>query len=221
MLRRGIPLLWISLIALGYFSATAQTRIAYVDVATVMDKLPEAQDAQRQLDNLVETWQKELEGLEAEWQEKYEEYDKRKLILTEQGRANAERELQALDAEIMQYRDEKFGQNGELFTKEEELMRPIQNLVFETVNKLAEEEGYDYVIDKSGGVMILYANDDHDLTAKLIEKIQTALPARETEASRQFKSGESGQTGTSGTDTGSGRDQGRERMNVPPPSNPR
>jgi len=158
--------------------AQAQQKIAYVDIATVMKALPDAQDAQKKLDAAVEKWQKELESMESSWQQKFNDYDKRKLILTDQGRVNAERELQDLDRKIMEFRDKKFGQNGELFTMENELMQPIQNLVFEQVELMAKDQGYDYVLDKSGGVSIIYAKESHDLTEKLIDRIKKLLPER-------------------------------------------
>ena len=159
--------------------AVAQQKIAYVDIAAIMKELPESQEAQRILDALVDQWQKELQQLEDEWQAKFNDYDKRKLILTEQGRARAEKELQELDARIMDYRDQKFGQDGELFKEEDRIMRPIQDLVFDQVKGLAVEKGYDYVMDKSGGVMIIYANPEHDLTTEAIDRIKSYLPARE------------------------------------------
>jgi len=192
-----LPVIAFSFLACA-FVATAQQKVAYVDIATVMQRLPEAQDAQRQLDNQVDSWQKELDNLEKEWQEKYSDYDKRKLILTEQGRANAERELQALDAQIMEFRDKKFGQNGELFKKEEELMRPIQNMIFEQVKLLAKDKGFDYIIDKSSGATIIYANEKYDLTEDLIKRIESTLPARQTSATQEFETGKQNTTGNQG-----------------------
>lgn len=173
----------------------AQQKIAYVDIAAIMKLLPDAQEAQRKLDITVESWQKELEALEKDWQQKFNDYDKRKLILTDQGRANAERELQELDRKIMDFRDKKFGQNGELFTKEDELMRPIQNIVFEQVKQLGVELGYDYVLDKSGGVMIIYAKESLDLTSKAVERITKILPARTLSGQGGQQGGQQGQPG--------------------------
>jgi outer membrane protein len=167
------------LLLLPSLQTAAQQNMAYVDIAAIMKEIPEAQEAQRQLDVLVDRWQKELKDLEDEWQAKFNDYDKRKLILTDQGRANAEKNLQELDARIMQFRDRKFGQNGELFREEDRIMRPIQDLVFDQVKALAMELDYDYVFDKSGGVMIIYAKDEYDLTKRAIERIKTTLPARE------------------------------------------
>ncbi len=179
-MRKPLILLLLAAALIVPDGARAQQKIAYVDISAIMKAIPDAQDAQRQLDNMVDAWQKELDRMQKEWQDKYNDYDKRKLILTDQGRSNAERELQELERSILTFRDQKFGQNGELFTKEDELMKPIQNLVFEQVNQLAKELNYDYVLDKSGGVMMIFANEKFDLTNQVVERIKKALPPRST-----------------------------------------
>jgi outer membrane protein len=154
------------------FGATAQ-KIGWINSAAIMEKLPEAQDAQRQLDNLVTDWQNELATMQNDWQKKYEEYDKKKLILTDEQRAQSERELQELDKKIAEYRQKKFGQNGELFTKQNDLMKPLQNKIFKVLEDLAKEDGYDYIFDKSGDVLLMYSNDKYDLTSKVLERMTT------------------------------------------------
>jgi outer membrane protein len=151
----------------------AQQKIAWVNSAAIMEKLPEAQDAQRQIDNLVADWQGELAKMQNDWQRKYEEYDKKKLILTDQLRAQTEKDLQELDKKIADYRNKKFGQNGELFNKQNELMKPVQNKVFKVVQDLALESDYDYVFDKSADIILMYSKDKYDLTSKVLERLST------------------------------------------------
>jgi outer membrane protein len=136
-----------------------------------MDKLPEAQDAQRQIDNLVAQWQSELAKMQNEWQKKFQEYDKKKLILTDQLRAETEKELQDMDKKIVDFRSKKFGQNGELFNKQNELIKPIQNKIFKMLQDIAKEDDYDYIFDKSGDILLMYSNDKYDLTDKVIERL--------------------------------------------------
>ena len=161
------------LLALCTQSTFAQAKIAWVNSQAIMDKLPEAQDAQRQLDNIVTQWQGELAKMQNDWQRKYEEYDKQKLILTDQRRVLAEKELQELDKKIADYRTKKFGQNGELFNKQNELMKPVQNKIFKIIEDIAKEDGYDYVFDKSGDILLLYTNEKYDLTTKVSERIKS------------------------------------------------
>jgi len=153
-------------------TAVAQTKIAYINSQTIMEQLPEAQDAQKQLDALTLEWQNELNRMAADIQRKVDEYDKRKLIMTDKRRAEVEKELQELDKKLVEYRNQKFGANGELFTKQNELMKPIQEKIFKAVKDVADAEGYDYVVDRSSSTLLLYANSKHDLTQKVLEKIQ-------------------------------------------------
>jgi outer membrane protein len=211
MLRTILPLLLIALVLSG--NATyAQQKIAYVDVSAIMKALPESQEAQRQLDNQVELWQKELEALEKDWQTKYNDYDKRKLILTEQGRVAAEKDLQELDRKIKSFQDQKFGQSGELFKLEDQMMKPLQDIVFEQVKQLGVELGYDYVFDKSGGVMIIYAKESLDLTKKAIERIEKLLPARATPQNATDRPG--------GQQPGQQQQPGQGQPPMVPPPNP-
>ncbi|MBM4159816.1 MAG: OmpH family outer membrane protein [Ignavibacteria bacterium] len=157
---------------LGFAAAAfGQVKIGFVSTEAIMKQLPDAQDAQKQLDALVVQWQGELNTMQQEWQKKLGEYDKRKLIMTEQRRAEAERELRDLDQRMLEFRSRKFGQNGELFTKQNELMKPVQDRVFKVIQDVAVEDGYDYVFDKSGEILLMYANAKYDLTPRVLAKL--------------------------------------------------
>ena len=168
-------LLWRSaLLLLCMGTVYGQTKIGYVDSQSIMQKLPEGQDAQKQLDALVAQWQGEITKMQNEWQQKYGEYDKKKLIMSDQTRAEAERELVALEKKVTDYRNQKFGPNGEMFTKQNELLKPVQDRVFKAIQDVAVEENYDYVLDKSGQILLLYANDKYDLTPQVLQKLQVS-----------------------------------------------
>ena len=156
--------------------AMSQVKIAYVTTEAIMKQLPDAQDAQKQLDQFVVDWQGELNKLQQDWQKKLDDYDKRKLIMTEQRRADAEKELRDLEQKVAEYRNKKFGQNGDLFLKQNELMKPVQDRVFKAIQDVALEEGYDYVFDKSGEILLMYANTKYDLTPKVLAKL-TVVPS--------------------------------------------
>ena len=158
--------------------AGAQVKIGYFSSDAVMKQLPDAQDAQKQLDQLVADWQAEVTKMQDDWKKRFEEYDKRKLIMTDQRRADAEKELRELDQKIIDFRNQKFGQNGELFQKQNELMKPVQDRVFKAVQELAKDEAYDYIFDKSGDIVLMYANEKYDVTQKIFAKLKvTAAPA--------------------------------------------
>lgn len=150
----------------------AQIKIGYVDSDAIMAKLPDAQDAQQQLDAMIQEWQNELNTLEKTWKDKYDDYEKRKLIMSDQTRAQTESELVKLEEKMNEYRQKKFGTNGELFQKQDELMKPIQNRVFNAIKEVAEDEELDFVFDRSGDILFLYAKEKYDITNLVLEKLK-------------------------------------------------
>jgi outer membrane protein len=161
------------LLALACAGSAAQMKIGHINSETIMQTLPEAIDAQKSIDALVAGWEGDLQKMQADWKKKYDEFDKRKLILTDQVRADQERELRELDQSITDFRNKKFGQNGELFQKQNEIMKPIQNKMFHVLEEVAKDDGYDYIFDRSGEILVLYANDKYDLTQRVLQRMQT------------------------------------------------
>lgn len=151
--------------------ASAQLKIGYIDSDTVMDKLPDVQDARQKLDALIQEWQAELKELENKWKTKFDDYEKRKLIMTDQTRSETEAELIKLENDIAQFRDKKFGTNGELFQKQDEFMKPVQNKIFNAIKLVAEEDDLDFVFDRSGDIMILFAKEQYDISQKVLDKL--------------------------------------------------
>lgn len=170
-----MKLTFISLaIFLSLFStiSRAQLKIGYVDSNTILDNLPDAQDARQKVDALIQEWQNELKEMESKLKIKKDDYEKRKLIMTEQTSTDSLAAIKKFEKEIADYRDKKFGANGELFQKEDELMKPVQNKVFNTIKDIAEEEDLDFVFDRSGDILFLYAKEKYDLTSKVLEKLK-------------------------------------------------
>ena len=149
-----------------------QLKIGYVDSDTIFDKLPDAVDAQKKIDAIIQEWQEELSKMENEWQTKYDDYEKRKLIMSSQKRTEIEKELVSIENQISEYRQTKFGVDGELFKKQEEFMKPIQNKVFNVIQEVAKENDLDFVFDRSGDIIFLYAKEEYDITNLILEKLQ-------------------------------------------------
>lgn len=150
----------------------AQPKIGYVDSDTIMKQLPEAQDTQKKLDAIIKEWQEELSKMEADWKARYDDYEKRKLILSEQKRIEIEKELVQIEDQISKYRQDKFGVQGELFRKQEELMKPIQNRIFNVIQEVAKENEYDFIFDRSGDLIFLFAKEEYDVTKLVLEKLK-------------------------------------------------
>ena len=154
------------------FISNAQLKIGYVDSDTIMDNYADVQDARQRLDALIQEWQAELRKMESDLKLKQDDYEKRRLIMTEQTSAEAKADIAKLEKEIADYRDKKFGANGELFQKQSEVMKPVQNKVFTIIQQIAAEEELDFVFDRSGDILFLYAKPEYDLTAKVIERLK-------------------------------------------------
>jgi outer membrane protein len=165
-------LIFISILLFTSSFALAQLKIGYIDSDTIMDNLPDVQDSRQKLDALIQEWQAELNKLENDRNTKYNDYEKRKLIMTDQTRAETEAALMQLETQIAQYREKKFGTNGELFQKQDELMKPVQNKIFTVLKEIAQEDDYDFVFDRSGDIMILYAKEQYDLTSKVLDRLK-------------------------------------------------
>ncbi len=152
--------------------SSAQMKIGYINSEAIMLQLPEAQDAQKQLDAISTDWQAELTKMQTDLQHKFEDYDKKKLVMSDKRRAEVEKELQDLEKKMVDFRTSKFGANGELFTKQNELLKPVQDKLFKAVKDVADEGGYDYVFDKSSTTLLMYSNEKNDLTSKVLAKLQ-------------------------------------------------
>lgn len=158
-----------------FISATSvfgQLKVGYVDSDTILKELPDAKDVQTKLDATIKEWKDELQKMEREYKTKVDEYENRKLIMSRQKQRETEKELEDIEKSIDDYRQKKFGVNGELFKNQEELMKPIQNLVFNAIKEVAEENELDFVFDRSGDIMFLYAKEEYDITNLVLEKFK-------------------------------------------------
>lgn len=165
----------IVLIALMFLSAAAnaQQKIGYVDSKLIVETLQDGRDAQTNLDNLIQKWKIELQSLNDSLLLLQDDFDKKKLILTEKVREQKEDEIKVKEKAIADFKQLKFGENGEYFQKQNELMKPVQDRIFKAIQDVAKEGGFDFVIDRSSQLMLLYMNDRYDLTQRVINKLET------------------------------------------------
>lgn len=150
----------------------SQQKIGYIDSKVILDNLQDAKDAQTNLDNLVLKWRGELQAINDSLNYMKDDYEKKKLILTEKVRSQEEANIKAMEKRISDFRLEKFGENGEYFRKQNELMKPVQDRMFKAIQDVAKEGGYDFVFDRSSQILLLYMNDKYDLTQKVIRKLE-------------------------------------------------
>lgn len=154
-------------------AAFSQQKIGYVDSKVIMETIQDARDAQTNLDNFVTKWKLEMQQINDSLALLKDDFEKKKLILTEKIRQQKEDEIKAQEKRISEYRQQKFGESGEYFQKQTELMKPVQDRIFKAIQDVAKEGSYDFVIDRSSQLMLLYMNDRYDLTQKVIRKLES------------------------------------------------
>jgi outer membrane protein len=152
--------------------AFSQAKIGYVDSKVILDNMQDAQDAQTNLDNFVALWKAELSHLNDSLASIKDDFEKKKLILTDNIKKQKEEGLISLQKRIDDYKNQKFGQDGEYFQKQTELMKPVQDKVFKAIQDVAKEGSYDFVFDRSSEIILLYMNEKYDLTSKVIKKLE-------------------------------------------------
>jgi len=146
-------------------------KYAFVDVQTILEKMPEYKEAQKELDDLAEKFQKEIEGKYAEIDKKNKAYQQEKILLPEETKTQREQELQQLSNDARQLQQKYFGPNGLLFKKRKELIEPIQDKIYKAIKQLANEKGYDFIMDDKNNSNILFVNPKYDKTNAILKKL--------------------------------------------------
>ena len=143
------------------FTSNAQ-KIGYVDTDHILNSIPEYKAAQTEIDKLSVDWQKEIEAKYNEIDKLYKAYQADAILLTDDMKKKRENEIINKEKEVKELQKQRFGVDGELFKKLQELVKPLQDKVYSAVKTVAEKSGLAIILDKAGQVSILYANTKYD-----------------------------------------------------------
>lgn len=157
-------------IALFAGLATAQ-KYAFVDTEYILNNIPSYKAAQEQLDKTSEEWQKEVESQYAEIEQMYKDYQAERVLLTDDMRKKREDEIINKEKTVKDLQKKYFGQDGALFKKRQELVKPIQDDIYEAVKDIATESGYAVIFDSSSGPTMLYFNPRYDVSDEVLQKL--------------------------------------------------
>lgn len=152
------------------FVANAQ-RYAILDTKFILDKLPEYKEAQKQLDQFSTAWQKELDGMQQNLDKMYRDFDAEQVMLSDELKKKREDELFNKEKELRDLQRKRFGYEGDLFKKRQELIKPVQDRVYNAVQKLAVEKGYDFILDKSEGITVIFADPKLDRSEDILKML--------------------------------------------------
>jgi len=162
----------LALLVLGglSISATAQ-RIAYVDVNKILESIDEYQEAQRQLDQVAATWRQEIAQEYDKIKSMYNRYQAEQVLLSDEARRQREDEIMVQEKEVRELQKARFGPEGALFERRQDLVRPIQERVYQAIEEYANERGYDFIFDRSGAAGMIFSNPQYDKTEDILRAL--------------------------------------------------
>jgi len=158
----------LSIVALLFvgFSINAQ-RVAIVDVSSILEDLPAYQQAQTELDKTSAKWRQDISQEYDKIKSMYNKYQAEMVLLSEEVKIEREDEIMQKEKEVRELQKRRFGPEGDLFRKRQELVTPVQDEVFKAIEDYAKVKGYDIIFDKAGAAGLLYANEEYDKTTEI------------------------------------------------------
>jgi len=169
-------ILFTAVLFLGSIQMQAQNqKYAYVDTEYILDNIPEFQDAQDELDELSKKWQKEIETVYAQVSEMYQKYQAESVLLPEDVKRKREDEIVKKEQEVKDLQRKYFGPEGDLFQKRQELVKPIQEKVYNAIETIATTRNYSFVFDKAGGTTMLYTNPNFDISDDVLDEVGNVM----------------------------------------------
>lgn len=147
-------------------------KIAYVDSEYILNNIPAYKEAQEQLNKLTVQWQKEIETEYADIDKLYKQFQIDKLLLSEEMKSKREQEITLKEKEVKQLQKKRFGPDGDRFKKEQELIKPIQDEIFNAINDISGSSDFALVFDKaSSSLTMVYTNPKYDISDEVLKKM--------------------------------------------------
>ncbi len=152
------------------FTVEAQ-RVAYIDMQSIMEKIPDYKRAQDQLESISNQWRQEIAREYDQIKSMYSKYQAEQVLLSESARQKREDEIVAKEKAVRDKQRAKFGPEGALFKKRQELIKPVQDKVYNAIEEYAGDRGYDFIFDKNSSEGMIFANPRYDKTADVMKKL--------------------------------------------------
>lgn len=171
----------ITMVTLLFMVTWAQAqKFAYVDTEYILDNIPEFTEAQAQLDEISSTWQKEIETQFAEVDKMYKDYQVQSVLLPDDMKKKKEQEIIDKEKEVKNLQRTRFGKDGDLFKKRQELVKPIQDKVYTAIEGIATDDNYAVVFDKASNATLIYTNPKYDISEQVLDKLGYTYKQKET-----------------------------------------
>ncbi len=166
-------LLFILLISTAAIIAQNPQKIGYVDSQIILTQLPEAIKAQSDLDAMTSVWSNQVDSMKLALQQQYADVQKQLATMTDDQKQVKQKELIEKEQQIYAFQNQKFGQpNGEIYQKQETIFEPVKKKIYTAIEQVAKEEGMQFIFDKSGDILLLYADTSFDITFKVLDSLK-------------------------------------------------
>jgi outer membrane protein len=152
------------------FVSTAQ-KYGYIDSQFILDHVPDYKDAKERLDKLAERWTKEIEERYEVIKQKKENFLREEDLLPDEEKAKRKEELDKLETEAMEMQKTRFGVNGDYFQKRQELIKPIQDKVYDAMQAVASKRNYSFIFDKANQSNLVFADSKFDISDEVIREM--------------------------------------------------
>ena len=150
---------------------SAQQRYAVIDTKYILDKIPEYKDADKKLQAISLQWQKEIDDKQAALDKMYKNYEAEQFMLTDELKKKREEELFVKEKEIRDLQKRRFGYEGDLFKERQRLVKPIQDKVYNAIQKIAVAKAFDFVLDKSEGITVIFVDPKLDKSDDVLKEL--------------------------------------------------
>jgi Skp family chaperone for outer membrane proteins len=178
----------------SYSFAQRGVRMAYVDMEYILENVEEYRDATAQLETKVQKWKGEIEQKQNIVEQMKKDLMAEKVLLTDELISEREEEIQILEKEMFDYQQDRFGPQGDLVLQKRQLVQPIQDQVFNEVQKIGTNKKYDFIFDKSADVVMLYAQNRHDISEQILRNIartrKVSAPKKKAPKKSRFENDE-------------------------------
>lgn len=152
------------------FVSSAQ-KYGYIDSEFILGKIPEYKESKDRLDKLAERWTKEIEDRYEVIKLKKDNFLREESLLPSEERAKREEEIKTLESDAMEMQQTRFGVSGDYFQKRQELIKPIQERVYDAMQKVASKRNYSFVFDKANQSNLVYADSKFDLSDEVLREM--------------------------------------------------
>jgi len=160
------------LLVAGIAVSSQAQRIAYVDVNTILESIDEYQEAQQELDRLASQWRQEIAQEYDKIKSMYNKYQAEQVLLSDEARRQREEQIMDMEKRVRDMQKARFGPEGKLFERRQELVKPIQDRVYAAIEEFASDRGYDFIFDRSGAAGIIFSNPQYDKTEDIVRALR-------------------------------------------------